>query len=158
MSLNWRIGNALVSYFVYIGKCFGRRTCLVLSISQNPFPWWQVALAVVLLLLISGLAILWRKTNPWFFTGWFWYLGMLVPVIGFVQVGAQSRADRYTYLPQIGVYLLLTWAVVDLTRSWQTRRAILSAAGVAPVSHLAATELLARFGNALEPHHRCDIE
>ena len=66
---------------------------------------------------------------PYLFTGWFWYLGMLVPVIGMVQVGLQAHADRYTYLPQIGIYLLLTWGVVDLTRSWQARRAILSAAG-----------------------------
>jgi tetratricopeptide (TPR) repeat protein len=82
-------------------------------------------------LLISGLAIFWRKTQPWFFAGWFWYLGMLVPVIGFVQIGMQSRADRYTYLPQIGLAIALTWGLAELTASWRYRRLIFGASAVA---------------------------
>jgi tetratricopeptide (TPR) repeat protein len=58
-------------------------------------------------------------------TGWLWYLIMLVPVIGIVQVGAQARADRYTYLPQIGLYVLLTWAAADLCAGWRHRRVVL---------------------------------
>lgn len=138
-SLNWRIGNALVSYFVYIGKMFWpTNLALFYPFPQNPFPWWQVALAVVSLLLISGLAILWRRTQPWFFAGWFWYLGMLVPVIGFVQVGMQSRADRYTYLPQIGLAIALIWGLAELTACWRYRRLIFgtsaAAVGVALVA------------------------
>ena len=63
-------------------------------------------------------------------TGWLWYLGMLVPVIGLVQVGWQGRADRYTYLPQIGLSIAVTWAVADLTASWRRQRTILSVAAL----------------------------
>jgi len=55
-----------------------------------------------------------RRTNPYLVTGWFWYLGMLVPVIGLVQVGEQAHADRYTYLPQIGLYIMVAWTVGNL--------------------------------------------
>ena len=71
--------------------------------------------------------------------GWLWYLGMLVPVIGLVlQVGAQSRADRYTYLPQIGLYILLTWMVVELTASWRSRRWVLGGGALAVLAVLIA--------------------
>src|SRR5439155_11515860 len=69
-----------------------------------------------------------RKERPYFITGWLWYLGMLVPVIGIIQVGTQARADRYTYLPHIGLYLLVTWAVSDFSASWRHRREILTTA------------------------------
>jgi tetratricopeptide (TPR) repeat protein len=71
-----------------------------------------------------------RKKAPYFITGWLWYLGMLVPVIGLVQVGWQGHADRYTYLPQIGLYIAVTWAVTDFTRSWRFQRMALTATGV----------------------------
>ena len=66
-----------------------------------------------------------RRRRPYLLTGWLWYLIMLVPVIGIVQVGVQARADRYTYLPQIGLYLLLTWAAADLCAGWRHRRVVL---------------------------------
>ncbi len=66
---------------------------------------------MLLLVATTAAVIKWRKEYPYLVTGWFWYLGMLVPVLGLVQVGLQAHADRYTYLPQIGVYLSLTWAV-----------------------------------------------
>jgi hypothetical protein len=79
-----------------------------------------------LLVAVSVGAFCWRQKHPYFLMGWLWYLGMLVPVIGLVlQVGAQTRADRYTYLPQIGLYILLTWTVVELTASWRSRRWVL---------------------------------
>ena len=65
------------------------------------------------------IAIALRKQRPYLITGWLWYLGMLVPVIGVVQVGWQGRADRYTYLPQIGLYMAVTWAVADMTSLWR---------------------------------------
>lgn len=71
-------------------------------------------------------------------TGWLWYLGMLVPVIGLVQVGWQGRADRYTYLPQIGLYIAVTWAVADLTASWRRQRTILSVAALVVVGGLSS--------------------
>jgi len=68
--------------------------------------------------------------------GWLWYLGMLVPVIGLVQVGSQARADRYTYLPQIGLYILLTWTVIELTASWRSRRWVLGGGAMAVLAVL----------------------
>jgi tetratricopeptide (TPR) repeat protein len=72
--------------------------------------------------------LLFRKKAPYFVTGWLWYLGMLVPVIGLVQVGWQGHADRYTYLPQIGLYIAVTWAVSDSSRSWRFQRIIFGTA------------------------------
>jgi protein O-mannosyl-transferase len=125
--LGWRISNALVSYFSYIGKMFWpSNLALFYPFPQSPFPSWQVLLALVLLLLVSGLAIFWRNTRPYFFTGWFWYLGMLVPVIGIIQVGMQSRADRYTYLPEIGLAVAVVWGVAELTARWRHQKLILA--------------------------------
>jgi tetratricopeptide (TPR) repeat protein len=73
------------------------------------------------LVAISAAALLWRRRFPYLFVGWFWYLGMMVPVIGLVQVGSHAMADRYTYLPQIGLCLSLTWGIAQLTASWRYR-------------------------------------
>jgi tetratricopeptide (TPR) repeat protein len=121
-----RIGNALVSYVAYLGQMIYP---VGLSI-HYPHPgsglaFWKIVAATILLLSISAAAVAnWRK-RPWFLVGWFWYLGMLVPVIGIVQVGSQARADRYTYLPQIGLYLLLAWAVSESCAGWRHRRVVL---------------------------------
>ena len=72
----------------------------------------------------TGMFVL-RRQRPYFLTGWLWYLTMLAPVIGILRVGAQTRADRYTYLPQIGLYLLLTWAAAELCAGWRRRRVVL---------------------------------
>jgi hypothetical protein len=64
--------------------------------------------------MVSAGAITLRRKRPYLVTGWFWYLVMLLPVIGLIQVGSQAYADRYTYLPQIGLYLLLAWAITDV--------------------------------------------
>jgi hypothetical protein len=73
-----------------------------------------VAIAALLLLAVSAAAFSYRQKHPYFLTGWFWFLGMLVSVSGIVQVGTQAHADRYTYLPQIGLYILVTWFVADI--------------------------------------------
>jgi tetratricopeptide (TPR) repeat protein len=78
-----------------------------------------------LLLAISGAVWAFRKTHPCLIVGWLWYLGMLIPVIGIVQISHYAHADRYTYLPEIGLYLLLTWAVADLCAGWRHRRMVL---------------------------------
>src|SRR5204862_54517 len=96
----------------------------------------QVILAIAFLISVSLLAILWRKERPYIFTGWFWYVGMLVPVIGLVQAGEQARADRYTYLPQIGLYILITWGITDLMASIMTRNSSsrTAATGLQPIT------------------------
>jgi tetratricopeptide (TPR) repeat protein len=91
----------------------------------NYLPFWQVAGALGLLLAISGVAWAFRQTHPWLVVGWLWYLGMMIPVIGIVQMSSCAHADRYTYLPQIGLYLLLTWAAADLCAGWRHRRVVL---------------------------------
>ena len=90
-------------------------------------PLWQPAVAAIFLIVVTGLAIwLWRR-RPYLAVGWFWYLGTLVPVIGLVQVGAQSMADRYTYIPLIGIFILGVWGVGDLAAGWRYRRTALAA-------------------------------
>src|SRR5206468_9116567 len=93
-------------------------------------PIWEITLASIVLGGITAAAFVLRKKAPYFVTGWLWYLGMLVPVIGLLQVGWQGQADRYTYLPQIGLYIAVTWAVTDLTRLWRSRRLALGGAAV----------------------------
>jgi Flp pilus assembly protein TadD len=91
-----------------------------------PFPLhasvWAVVMAGILLLVISAIAWGERRIRPWLLIGWLWYLVMLVPVVGLVQVGGQAHADRYTYLPQIGIYLAVTWLAADFAAKWQVGR------------------------------------
>jgi len=124
-SLPLRVGNALISYVAYLGQMFWPVGLAVLyPFTAKGVEGSGVVLSVVVLAVIStGVLVLRRR--PYLLTGWLWYLIMLVPVIGIVQVGAQARADRYTYLPQIGLYLLLTWGAADLCAGWRHRRVVL---------------------------------
>ena len=125
-SLPLRVGNAFISYVAYLGWMFWPSGLAVLY----PFAAGNVGVSAVVLSLVllagisTGVFILCRR-RPYFLTGWLWYLIMLAPVIGILQVGSQARADRYTYLPQIGLYLLLTWAAADLCAGWHRRRMVL---------------------------------
>jgi tetratricopeptide (TPR) repeat protein len=121
-----RISNAMVSYVAYIWQM----VCPVKLAVLYPYPVEGVPLgevigAVILLVFISTVLFILRQRHPCFLVGWLWYLGMLVPMIGFVQAGPQARADRHTYLPQIGLYLLLTWAAAELCTGWRHRRLVL---------------------------------
>ncbi len=121
-----RIGNALVSYVAYLGQMiYPAGLAVYYPHPGSSLPLWKIVAAVILLLVISSGAIASRRKHPWFLVGWLWYLGMLVPAIGLIQSGLRARADRYTYLPQIGLYLLLTWAVADLSLGWRHRRRVL---------------------------------
>ena len=112
LPLSLRIGNALVSYVTYISHSFYPAGLVAFYPHRGAgLPDWQVAGAAVLLLGVSIAAVLCRRKCPYFLVGWLWYLGMLVPVIGLVQVGSQAMADRYTYLPQIGLAIALAWGV-----------------------------------------------
>src|SRR5438093_2576123 len=115
LPLPWRLNNADVSYVVYIWQMFWPvRLAAFYPHPNDQLRLWQVLLSVAFLIAVTLLPIYRRKEQPYIFTGWFWYLGMLVPVIGLVEAGEQSRADRYTYLPQIGLYLLVTWSITHL--------------------------------------------
>ena len=118
-----RVGNALISYVTYWGQMFWPSGLAVLY----PFTARSVGgsagvLSLAVLAGISAGVFVLGRGRPYFLTGWLWYLVMLVPVIGIVQVGDQTRADRYTYLPQIGLYILVTWAAADWCAGWQHRR------------------------------------
>jgi tetratricopeptide (TPR) repeat protein len=132
-----RISNALTAYVVYIRQMLWPAELAVFyPHPENRLPIWEISLALIVLVGITAAAFVLRKRAPYFVTGWLWYLGMLVPVIGLVQVGWQGHADRYTYLPQIGLYIAGTWAVTDLTRSWRFQRIVLSAAALVVVAVL----------------------
>jgi tetratricopeptide (TPR) repeat protein len=126
ISLSLRVGNALISYAAYLGQMFWPAGLAVLyPFTARDAGVSAVVLSLVLLAGISAGVFVLRRRCPFFLTGWLWYLIMLAPVIGIVQVGVQARADRYTYLPQIGLYLLLTWGVADLCAGWRCRRLVL---------------------------------
>src|SRR5205809_7211831 len=132
LPLLWRVQNALVSHIIYIWKTvWPTRLAIFYPHPNNTLTVWQVAGAMTLLFAMTLAAIVLRKQRPYLFTGWFWYVGMLVPVIGLVQVGEQGHADRYTYLPHIGLFMLAVWLVADLTAVHKTRaRFAVAAAGV----------------------------
>jgi tetratricopeptide (TPR) repeat protein len=114
MPLSLRIENALVSYVTYIGQMLWPRGLAIYYPHPTSFPGWELGPALAILLAISALAWYTRRACPYFMTGWCWYLGMLVPTIGLVQVGGQARADRYTYLPMVGLLWIVAWGVADV--------------------------------------------
>jgi Tfp pilus assembly protein PilF len=137
VALPWRFGNALVATVIYIWQLIWPRDLAVFyphpkaSLSLS-----VVALSAVLLATITAGAIKARRTRPYILTGWFWYLIMLVPVIGIVQVGWQGHADRYTYLPHIGLCIAITWTVSEMGATWPRGREILFSAAALIVAAL----------------------
>jgi tetratricopeptide (TPR) repeat protein len=128
-SLGERVGNALVSYVIYLGQMiWPARLAVLYPYPEGHLKVAPVILALLLLLMISAAVFLWRRRYPFLLTGWLWYLGMLVPMIGIIQVGSQVRADRYTYLPQIGLYLLVAWSAMALFDHWPRSRVVLAGA------------------------------
>jgi len=124
-----RAANALVSYPRYLGSiAWPTRLSVYYPFPEGGIPAWQVAAAGALLLVLSAAALRWRLRRPYLLTGWLWFLGTLVPVAGFVQVGWQAMADRYLYVPAIGVFLAAAWAGGDLASRYVSRR-FLAAAG-----------------------------
>jgi tetratricopeptide (TPR) repeat protein len=135
-----RINNAIVSYVLYIWQMIWPINLAVFyPHPENRLPVWEIISAALLLVCATAAAITIRRQRPYLLTGWLWYLGMLVPVIGLVQVGWQGRADRYTYLPQIGLYVAVAWAVADLTALWRHQRTIVSAAAILVISLLSVS-------------------
>ena len=116
-----RIANALVSYVRYIGKMFWPTGLSILYPHPGHWPAWQVIAAAALLLAISLAVLLLARRQPYLVVGWLWFCGMLIPAIGLIQVGIQSMADRYTYLPLIGLFIMLAWGINDRVpcRPWR---------------------------------------
>jgi tetratricopeptide (TPR) repeat protein len=125
----WRMCSAANAYVVYLGQLFCPVSLAVLYPRLDfDVPVGKVAGAVLLLVMVTAAVLLCRRRRPYLLIGWLWYLGMLVPVIGLVQLGSVASADRYTYLPQIGLAVALVWGTADLCRSWAHRRWLCGAA------------------------------
>lgn len=124
-----RLANALVAYSKYILLTFWPSGLGVYypSAAAN-LPAWQVVAALALLVAVTVLAIRGAAKQPYLIVGWLWFLGTLVPVIGLVQVGGQAMADRYHYLPSIGLFLALVFAVADLAAARRFRPNAVAAA------------------------------
>ena len=121
-----RLGNAAVSNVVYLRQMiYPARLAAFYPHPAGTLSLLEVVLATFLLVIISLLCVLWRRKRPYLLTGWGWYLGMLVPMIGIIQVGSQGHADRYTYLPHIGLSIAATWAIADMSAFWSRGRDIL---------------------------------
>lgn len=135
-----RLGNALVAYLRYLGMTFWPVDLAIPYPHPGTWPALQVAMATLAVGALCGLALWARNRHPYAFTGCFWFLGTMIPVIGLVQVGGQAMADRYTYMPLIGLFLAGVWGINEICLrrpSWRT------AAGVGAFAALAACGLMA---------------
>jgi protein O-mannosyl-transferase len=123
LSVGERVANAVVSYIRYIGKMFWPQDLSILYPHPGHWPLWQVVASAALLVAISAAVIVLARRRPYVAMGWLWFCGTLVPVIGLVQVGIQSMADRYTYVPLIGLFIMLVWGIAELVpaRPWRAK-------------------------------------
>jgi tetratricopeptide (TPR) repeat protein len=117
LPLGTRVSNAIVAYAKYILMLFYPADLAVWYPYERALPFWQISGAILLLIAVTALCVWQIRTRKYLLMGWLWFLGTLVPVIGIVQVGAQSMADRYTYIPYFGLFIMLAWGVGDLTKS-----------------------------------------
>jgi tetratricopeptide (TPR) repeat protein len=141
-----RVQNALLSYVGYIGQMFWPVDLAFFYPHRTSIAVWQVAGALVILLGISAAAVWTWRTRPYFAAGWFWYLGTLVPVIGLVQVGVQSHADRYMYIPMVGLSVVVAWGAAELLKKWpQLKLSAAAAAGVACLTCLVTASAQAQY-------------
>jgi tetratricopeptide (TPR) repeat protein len=163
MPVSLRLANAVVSYARYLGKTAWPVDLCAIYPHPGRWPADSVAGAGLLLAAITALA-LWRwRAMPYLAVGWFWFLGTMVPVLGLVQAGRQSMADRFTYIPSIGLFMAIVWGAAKLTERWRNRE-ILAGAGVS-VALVVCIALTVRqtgywkdsktlFGHAVEVTHR----
>ncbi len=134
------LGNAAIAYVKYVGKAFWPVDLAPLYFHpQLSISLPAAALSAIVIIAVSGVAVIYRERRP-YFVGWFWFLGTLVPMIGIVQVGVQAMADRYAYIPLLGIFVIVTWGAADLIKRWRVPMA-------APVAVTAA--LLLTMGVAL---------
>ena len=137
LTIPWRIGNALQAYADYLGHLVWPVGLAVAYSHNQTYPFlWKLGWSVLILAAISIAAIAGRRRQPYLLTGWLWYLVMLLPVIDIVQVALNARADRYTYLPQIGLVIMLAWGVTEFSARGRNRQIILSVAGGAVIAGL----------------------
>jgi Tfp pilus assembly protein PilF len=129
-----RVANALTTYIVYIARMFWPAKLAVYYPYSHNLPVWRAVAAGAALAGITVLAVRWFRRYPYLAVGWLWYLGTLVPVIGLVQVGGQSSADRYTYVPMVGIAIMLSWGAADLLKRYPRARTVAVVSAVAACS------------------------
>ncbi|MCC6696661.1 MAG: tetratricopeptide repeat protein [Candidatus Hydrogenedentes bacterium] len=131
-----RLGNAMISYVMYVWVTVWPAGLAPYYPYPAAISLWAVLAAVAGLIAVTAFAVSrWHK-SPYLFTGWFWWLVTLLPVIGIVQIGSFARADRFTYLPHIGLFIMVAWGIDELTRKLPARRVILSSGAVAVLTPL----------------------
>jgi len=140
LPLGARLVNAVVSYATYVVKTFWPANLAVYYPHETAKPWWLILGAAALLAAVTWLALAGWRRRPWLLVGWLWFLGTLVPVIQIVQSGSHAMADRYTYIPLMGVFIMLAWGLVELAARWQKAvPALVVTAGLALLACLALT-------------------
>jgi Flp pilus assembly protein TadD len=128
-----RLSNALFSYVIYIGKMFYPVDLAALYPYPGSAPGQQFAVSAILLFVFSMIAVRTTRTKPYIIVGWFWYLITLLPVIGLIKVGPQAFADRYTYIPLTGLFIIIAWGIPPLLSWWKYRQSFLTVTAVSIV-------------------------
>ena len=137
-----RLANAFLSYLTYLGQTLWPAGLAVFYPFPQKLPWWQGAGCAAAVLGITVLLARVFRRAPFLLVGWLWYLGTLVPVIGIVQVGEQARADRYTYVPLVGIFIMLAWSAATAVRRWPgTKWAVCGVLAAVSVACLVLTRM-----------------
>jgi protein O-mannosyl-transferase len=136
LPLTKRISNAIISYALYIKKLFLPYN-LAVFYPPSKIDFWQASFTALLMFGITITVFKFYRKYPYLLVGWLWYLGTLVPVIGLLQVGAQAMADRYTYIPLIGIFIIMAWGLFDLTMERRKGNVIFSAIAVLIIAIMA---------------------
>lgn len=146
-SLNTRISNALVSYLGYIIKmAYPNRLAVLYPYPGDSLPAWQPIISFLIIAVVSVGIIYTARRWRYLTVGWFWYLGTLVPVIGLIQIGSQAMADRYTYLPSIGIFIMVAWGAAKLSTKWSFQSLALGiTAGIVLTLLLICTRMQLRY-------------
>ena len=124
VSLFDRILNAINSYAIYLWKVIWFQNLSPFYLYSKNFEIWQIGISLLFILAITVFTIIFIRKIPYLFVGWFWYLGTLVPVIGLIQVGSQAMADRYTYVPLIGIFIMMAWGISQILSRLQNGKVI----------------------------------
>jgi tetratricopeptide (TPR) repeat protein len=122
-----RLANTVMAYFGYVQKCvWPSRLTLLYLIPASCWPAWQITLTALTLAGITGLVLKSWRRRPHLVVGWLWFVGILVPVIGLVQVGSQLMADRYTYVPAVGLFIIIAWGGSELAAAFSMGKRVLA--------------------------------
>jgi len=130
LGLNLRVSNAIAAYIAYLSKLALPLDLAAIYPPPLPQPFKQTLIKAALLLAVCAVAVRYARQRPYLFLGWFWFLGMLVPVIGILKFNLQAMADRYTYLPLVGLFICLAWGIPELLGNFTFRRSLLAGAAL----------------------------